>query len=85
MIFVLELPPGAAPRCWFAFDGDDLRRKLAATGGPPDWPMHLWRNEPSAVLAMEDDALPLWQGPEGWKARWALRAQLVATEVVSEE
>ena len=30
MIFVLELPPATEPRVWFAFDGDDLQRKLDA-------------------------------------------------------
>lgn len=83
MIFVLELPLAGDPRCWFAFDGDDLRRKIAAGGGPPAWPLQLWPDEPAAVLALEDDANPLWQGA-GWRARWALRQQLLATEALAE-
>jgi len=83
MIFVLELPSGGEPRLWFAYDADDLRRKVQARGGPPDCPMHLWPDEGSALAAFEDDADPLWQG-EGWKARWALREQLIATEVLAE-
>ena len=83
MIFVLELPEAADARVWFAFDGDDLQRKLDARGGVPSWPMRLWPDEPSAVLAMEDEAEPLWQG-DGWKARWALREQLIATEVLAD-
>ena len=83
MIFVLEQPAGAPPRLWFAYDGDDLRRKLQAQGGTPDCPMHLWPDEGSALLAFENDADPLWQG-DGWKARCALREQLIATEVLAE-
>lgn len=84
MIFVLELPPGAEPRVWFAFDGDDLRRKLQAAGGPPPHEMHLWPDETQALMVCENDAEPLWQGP-GWRARWALRQQLLATEVLAED
>lgn len=83
MIYVLELPEAAPPRVWFAFDGDDLRRKLDAGGGVPAHAMHLWPDEQAAVLAMESDAEPLWQGV-GWKARWALREQLIATEALAE-
>ena len=84
MIFVLELPPAAEPRAWFAFDGDDLQRKLHATGGPPGHAMHLWRDETQALMVCENDAEPLWQGA-GWRARWALRQQLLATEVLAED
>lgn len=85
MIYVLELPEGdgAQPRAWFAFDGDDLRLKLAAAGGAPNCEMRLWRDEAAAVLAYEDDAEPAWQG-QGWKARWALREQLIATEALAD-
>jgi hypothetical protein len=31
MIFVVELPAAADPRAWFAFDDEDLLRKVAAT------------------------------------------------------
>jgi hypothetical protein len=84
MIFVLELPAAADPRAWFAFDGDDLQRKLAAAGGLPDCEIALWSDEESALMACENDADPRWQGP-GWKARWALREQLIATEVLAED
>jgi hypothetical protein len=84
MIFVLELPDAAEPRAWFAFDGDDLTRKVAAGGGTPDHPMRLWPDETSALMACENDADPLWQG-DGWRARWALRSQLIATEVLAED
>lgn len=84
MIFVLELPEGAEPRLWFAYDGDDLRRKVQARGGPPGCPMQLWPDEASALLAFEDEAHPLWAG-SGWKLRWALREQLIATEVLAED
>lgn len=83
MIYLLEWPDDAPPRAWFAFDGDDLRAKLAARGGPPAWPLEIWPDEPSAVLALEDDASPLWAGA-GWRARLALREQLIATEALAE-
>jgi hypothetical protein len=81
MIYLLEMPPDADPRVWFAFDGDDLRRKLVTQGGTPGCEIRLWPDEASAVLAMEDDSDPLWHGT-GWKARWALREQLIATEAL---
>jgi hypothetical protein len=83
MIYVLELPQAAPAHVWFAFDGADLERKLEAKGGVPGHPMHLWPDEATAVLAMEAESDPLWQG-EGWKARWALREQLIATEALAE-
>jgi hypothetical protein len=43
----------------------------------------LWWSEEAAVLGMEADTDPLWAGA-GWKARWALREQLVATEALAD-
>ena len=43
----------------------------------------LWPDEASAVLAFEDDGEPLWQAG-GWKLRWALHEQLVATDVLAD-
>ncbi len=83
MIYVLEMPEGGPPRVWFAFDGDDLRLKMAASGGVPACPIHLWPDEASAVLAFENDGEPLWQG-EGWQRRWVLREQLVATDALAD-
>lgn len=83
MIFVLESPEQGDPRVWFAFDGEDLRAKIAASDGPPGCAMHIWPDEVSAVLDFENDGFALWQGA-GWKARWALREQLVATEVLAD-
>lgn len=84
MIFLLELPEGAEPHAWFAFDGEDLRAKLDARGGPPDCALKIWPDEASAVLAFENEAEPLWQG-RGWRARRALHEQLLATEVIAED
>lgn len=83
MIYLLELPDDAPPLAWFAFDADDLQRKLAARGGLPDCELRLWQDEQSAILAFEDDAEPIWQGA-GWRARLALREQLIATEVLAD-
>lgn len=43
----------------------------------------IWPDETSAILAFEDDALAPWQGA-GWRARHALREQLVATEALAD-
>lgn len=87
MIFVVEQPDGAEPRAWFAFDVDDLRAKLAhsdaaalhATGRCRVYP-----DESAAMAAFERADDPAWAGP-GWRARWALREQLVALEVLAED
>lgn len=87
MIFVLELPDGRPPRAWFAFDPDDFARKLA-DGGVAE--LHaagrcrIYPDEAAAMAAFERSADPAWAG-EGWRARWALREQLIATEVLAED
>lgn len=83
MIYVLELPEAADPRAWFAFDAEDFQRKMDANGGVPDCELRLWQDEMSAILAFENDAEPAWQGL-GWKARLALRDQLIATDALSD-
>ena len=40
MIFVLEIPKQAEPRCWFAYDGGDLLRKVAAEDPLQEWEIH---------------------------------------------
>jgi hypothetical protein len=159
MIFVLELPAGGAPRAWFAYDGADLLRKVAAGDPLPLWQIHdcvtprelldmadatpatpgieashpalcalaaahgwdarLYRadylcepgsyrvepvgeaeaaaaalaargacrfywNESAATAAYERSGHPDWQGA-GWRARHALREQLLALEVLADD
>lgn len=159
MIFVVEMPTLAAPRCWFAYDGVDLLRKVAANDALPMWEIHdcvsprellelfdctpqspgvaqaypgicamaeehgweaplyradhlleagTYRSEPisegeasaaalrvrgacriywtesEATAAFERVADPAWQGG-GWRARWALREQLIALEVLADD
>lgn len=87
MIFVVERPEGAAPRAWFAFDADDLEAKLAhcdAAALHAAGRCELYPDETAALAAFERRADPAWQG-EGWRARWALREQLVALEVLADD
>jgi hypothetical protein len=98
MIFVVEMPEHAAPSAWFAFDVDDLLRKIEARdpaalaeaqaggGGKREGSgrCRIFWNEAEATAAFERAADPAWQG-DGWRARWALREQLVATEVLADD
>ena len=85
MIFVLEVPDAADPLAWFAFDLDDLLRKIearapgllhdaagdAATGHAVP-PCRIFWTESEATAAFESSTDPLWQGAR-WRARMALR------------
>jgi hypothetical protein len=44
----------------------------------------IYWTESEATAAFERAADPAWQG-EGWRARWALREQLVALEVLADD
>jgi hypothetical protein len=87
MIHVLEMPVDAPPRVWFAFDADDLARKLDASDVAE---LHaagrcrVFADESAALVAFERADDPDWQG-DGWRARWALREQLVALEVLADD
>lgn len=87
MIHVLEMPEGGAPRAWFALDAEDLARKLEhgeagalfAAGR-----CRVFADESAALTAFERADDPAWQG-DGWRARHALREQLVALEVLADD
>lgn len=87
MIHVLEMPEAGEPRVWFAFDPDDLARKLERSDAAA---LHaagrcrVYPDESAALAAFERADHPDWQGP-GWRARWALREQLVALEVLADD
>lgn len=83
MIYVLELPDQGDPRAWFAFDEDDLARKmvtLAASGGQ----RYIYWDEAEAVGAFEGGD-PRIVGKPLWRARHALYEQLVALEVLADD
>lgn len=87
MIWVLEMPPGVEPACWFAFDADDLARKLDTRDTAllhARGQCSIFADESAALAAFERADDPRWAGP-GWRARWALRAQLVAMEVLADD
>ena len=97
MIFVVEVPDRADPSAWFAFDIDDLMRKietrapglLDAPGDEPAAPdaasrCRIFWSEAEATAAFERTGDPLWQGA-GWRARLALREQLIALDVLADD
>ncbi len=65
MIHVLEMPCDAPPRAWFAFDTDDLARKLEASDVAE---LHaagrcrVFADESAALAAFERADDPDWQG-----------------------
>ncbi len=99
MIFVVELPAGdAEPQAWFAFHRDDLLRKIAARGthlplaaaagggaAADEGCCLIYWDEAEATAAFERAADPAWQGGRGWRARVALREQLIALEVLADD
>jgi hypothetical protein len=165
MIFVVERPAVGLPHAWFAFDADDLLRKVAAASGQDPWEVHdvatarqllddqdsspqaadvrqrfpgicaladaagwdsplyradallgrgcyraqpvslydavvaalgrsvphdvadpcrIYWTEAAATAAMERADDPFWRD-DGWRARLALRQQLIATEVLADD
>lgn len=97
MIFVVEIPDRAEASAWFAFDLDDLLVKierrapgLLAERAPgcadavAGRQCRIFWNEAEATAAFERAADPLWQGT-GWRARLALREQLIALEVLADD
>ncbi|MEK8033362.1 hypothetical protein AACH06_21295 [Ideonella sp. DXS29W] len=59
---------------------DACRAALKARGG--DW--RFYENEPHA-LAAADAPDALYDRPGGWRARWALREQLIAVEALADD
>lgn len=53
---------------------------LRARGG--QW--KFYENEPHALAAV-DQPDPLYDAPGGWRARWALRQQLIAVEALADD
>lgn len=89
MIYVLELCAPRKPLVWFAYDEDDLARKLAA--GDPLAALHarggehcIYWNDQDAIGAFEG-ADPRIAGPDHWHARRAMYEQLVALEVLADD
>jgi hypothetical protein len=83
MIYVVELPGQGNPRAWFAYDKEDLSRKmvtLATHGGVSC----IYWNESEAVGAFEGGD-PRIAGKALWRARRALYEQLVALEVLADD
>jgi hypothetical protein len=97
VIFVVEAPDQADTSAWFAFDLDDLLRKIearapglldeagaGAEAGTQGARCRIFWTESEATAAFERSADPMWQGA-GWRARLALRDQLVAMDVLADD
>lgn len=56
MIHVVEMPQGAPPRAWFAFDADDLLRKTATALDCEPWA--LWDQTSARELLQLNDCQP---------------------------
>lgn len=95
MIFVVEVPDQAEASAWFAFDIDDLLRKIETRApGLIGESTHgivssgarcrIFWSEAQATAGFERATDPLWQGA-GWRARLALREQLVALDVLADD
>jgi hypothetical protein len=65
-------------------DGNARRAFLAAAALRARGDCRIFWAESEATAAFEDAGLGLWQG-EGWRARCALRDQLVALEVLADD
>lgn len=72
------LEPGSY-RCEPVSEAQAAEAALRARG-----PCRIFWTEAEATAAFERTQDPLWQGP-GWRARLALREQLVAMEVLSDD
>jgi hypothetical protein len=83
MIYVLDMPETGEPRAWFAFNDDDLARKLPSmliAGGE----RYIYAEEAEAVGAFEGGD-PRIAGKAFWRARRALYEQLVAMDVLADD
>lgn len=72
-----------ALRDWRAH-GSATLRELLETALRARGDSRIYWDESEATAAFERTQDPAWQGP-GWRARWALREQLIATEVLADD
>lgn len=83
MMYVLDIPETGEPRAWFAFNDDDLGRKLlsmpVASGE-----RYIYADETEAVGAFEGGDSRI-AGKAFWRARRALYEQLVAMDVLADD
>ncbi len=83
MIHVLEIAGARQARAWFAFDKDDLLRKLETLVKRGAEYCLYW--DDSEALAAFEGGDPRIAGASGWWARRALYHQLVALEVLADD
>ncbi len=83
MIHVLEIAGPRQARAWFAFDKDDLLRKLETLVTRAAEHCVYW--DDSEALAAFEGGDPRIAGASGWWARRALYHQLVALEVLADD
>lgn len=79
---VVAVDPDRVRALQARIDADDPRE--LADAALRERGCRVWWTESEAMAAFERSADPLWQGA-GWRARWALREQLVALEVLADD
>lgn len=84
MIYVLELSAPQAARAWFAYDAEDLSRKVMASETLTAGEFIVYWSDSEALAAFEGGD-PRIAGASGWRARRALYDQLVALEVLADD
>ncbi|MBT9599413.1 MAG: hypothetical protein IV094_25810 [Vitreoscilla sp.] len=70
------------PRAWGALS--ETAEPARDLGSAPQDRCRIYWTEAEATAAFERSHDPVWQG-RGWRARWALRDQLVATDVLADD
>jgi hypothetical protein len=69
---------------WEAHAGATTLRELLGAALQAHVECRIYWSEVEATAAFERRADPAWQG-RGWRARWALREQLIALEVLADD
>jgi hypothetical protein len=84
VIYVLEIAEPDLARAWFAYDADDLSRKIMASETLQAGEFLIYWSDSEALAAFEGGDARI-AGDTHWWARRALYDQLVALEVLADD